>query len=106
MFNRYKAVEEKAFNIRNDNRSMTTRVWINDDFELRKRKKGDTTPWSKLAPEVMSNLPAQDPKRPKIPIDMMDMQTPPTPMWEALECEASSFASVNQFNFLREEECI
>ena len=104
LFKRYKAVEEKAFNIRKENREMATRVWINSDFELRKRKKGDKTPWSQIEPEILLDLPEQDPKKPKTPRDYMDTLTPPTPAWNMQQ--SKSFESLNQFNFLGEEECI
>ena len=106
LFNRYRAVEEKAFQIRSGDRTMATRVWINGDFELRKRKKGDTTPWSLITPEILLNLPPQDPKTPKMYKDFMDYQTPPTPMWENMRSSDKTFESVNNFNLLREEECI
>ena len=106
MFNRYRAVEEKAFQIRRNDRSMATRVWINKDFELRKRKKGDLTPWSHITPEVLLNLPQQDPKTPRTSKDTMDTLTPPTPMWDSQQNSSSQFESINTFNFLGEEECI
>ena len=105
LFNRYRAVEEKAFQIRSNDRSMATRVWINEDFELRKRRKGDLTPWSQIEPETLHNLPQQDPKIPKVLRDTMDTLTPQTPMWEVQQSTNSGFETVNNFNFLEEEEC-
>ena len=106
LFNRHRAVEEKAFQIRSNDRTMATRVWINKDFELRKRKKGDLTPWSRITPEILLNLPQQDPKVPRVAGDTMDSRTPQTPMWGLQPNNGSNFESVNNFNFLMEEECI
>ena len=85
---------------------MATRVWINSDFELRKRKKGDNTPWSQIKPEALLNLPPQDPKTPKMHKDIMDTRTPQTPAWNSQSYTGESFETNNIFNFLSEEECI
>ena len=105
LFNRYKAVEEVAFNFRNKNREMATRVWVSDDFELRVRKKGDTTPWAVIKPEILENLPDQDPKVTKHDSDKMDRRRPKTPReTNNPEVTLTRFNSSNIYNLLGEVE--
>ena len=105
LYNRYKAVEEIAFNIRNKNREMATRVWVSDDFELRARKKGDTTPWAAIKPEILENLPDQDPKVTKHDNDKMDRRRPKTPRDPvAPQITFTRFDSSNIYNLLDEVE--
>ena len=102
LYNRYRAVEEAAFNYRKNDSEITTRIWIQDDFQLRIRKKGNPMPWSHIDPVKLTNLPPQDPKKVHAPSDMMDKRVPPTP-FENLQPINSAF-SFNQFNLLGEEE--
>ena len=103
LFNRYKAVEEVAFKIRSNNRELATRVWVSDDFELRVRKKGDSTPWSAIKPEVLDNLPDQEPKVDKIDNDKMDKRRPLTPrILKNPQVSQTSFESENIYNLLGE----
>ena len=98
LYKRFQAIEEKAFNIRNKNRQKTTRVWIGEDFQLRVRDRGDTTPWTQISPEAVGDLPPQDPKVRKSPIDHMDTRRPFTPSpWLVAP---KSFESSNRFDFL------
>ena len=103
LFNRFKAVEEIAYKIRCNNREMATRIWVNEDFELRVRKKGESTPWSAIKPEHLENLPEQEPKVVKMDNDKMDIRRPITPR----ECQNpqiihTSFESENIYNLLGE----
>ena len=105
LFKRFKAVEEVAFNIRVNNRSMATRIWITNDFELRVRKKGDSTQWSLITPETLPNLPEQDEKSEKFVTDLMDKRRPITPKtFDAPQITFSRFDSENLYNLLGEEE--
>ena len=110
LFERYKAVEEAAFLVRQADRSKATRVWITDDIRLRVRKKGDTTPWSQIEPENLINLPPQAPIKARLDNDkdLMEKQTPPTPMFTPLAGSniksAFCFESNNHFNLLGEVE--
>ena len=104
LFNRYRAVEEAAFIIRDNNRENATRIWVADDFQLRVRKKGDLTPWSLITPEVLINLPEQDPKVVKLITDIKDKRRPITPkICNNPQIVHSSFESENIYNLLGEE---
>ena len=84
---RHKGVENEAFNIRQKSKNpqtgqptVATRIWITNDIELRVRKKGDETPWSKISPNVLNNLPPQAPKRLLGRLDMLERRRPVTPL--------------------------
>ena len=104
LYKRYKAVEEQAFLIRNNDKTQTTRIWIGEDFQLRVRERGSKTPWSHLIPETLSNLPPQDPRKPFMNTGTMDKQTPPTPMSVITVNPTQRFHSNNIFNFVGEVE--
>jgi hypothetical protein len=56
---RYQAIENMAYNIRNKEKMRTDVRIGNEDFILRKREKGSTTPWGMITPE---DLPEDLPK--------------------------------------------
>ena len=63
IFLRHKEVQRRAWAIRNAETPKATKIWITHDFELRTRDKGDLTPWANIKPEVMDNLPEQEPRK-------------------------------------------
>ena len=63
LMNRHQAVKLRAYTLRNESEEpLQTKIWINEDIELRVRKKGDPTPWAKIPKEELLNLPDQTPK--------------------------------------------
>ena len=104
LFERYKAVEEIAFEIRQKNRNQTTRLWIAEDFELRVRERGSSTPWSHIIPEKLPQLPPQAPRKMHIPSDLRDMKRPQTPRSDIDSYPTQSVHSFNIYNNLREVE--
>ena len=104
LFERYKAVEEIAYEIRKKDRNQTTRLWITDDFELRVRERGSYTPWSQIVPEKLPQLPPQAPRKTHIPSDLRDRNTPPTPRLDDDFNPTQSVHSINIYNNLREVE--
>ena len=97
---RYAAVEAAAYKIRFDsNKSMMTRIWIGTDFELRTKKKGDSTNWAAIPPIALLNLPAQAPKTTAKKLDVIEKRTPLTPFPSDTEV-FSAFTTHNRFNLL------
>ena len=77
---RFAAVESKAYKIRHDSKkTLMTRIWIGSDFELRTKKKGDSTNWAAITPLVLHDLPPQAPKPSRRQSDIIDTRTPNTP---------------------------
>ena len=105
LFDRYKAVEECAFKIRQKDNDQTTRIWVGEDFELRVRQRGSKTPWANIIPVKLLNLPAQAPRKPRTEIDLMDKRTPSTPRVGVITRNpSSSIFSYNVFNNIGETE--
>ena len=83
---RHRAVEREAFKIRQNDfntekgtSNVATRIWLTSDIELRVRKKGDPTPWSKIDKVILIDLPAQAPKKTWPKPDMVNRRRPETP---------------------------
>ena len=77
---------------------------MSNNFKLRKRKKGDLTPWPAISPEELLNLSEQEPKVAKLASDMIGKRRPVTPkICEAPQVTFTSFESDNLYNLLREE---
>ena len=104
LFDRYKAVEEIAYEIRKKDRNQTTRLWISDDFELRVRERGSCTPWGHITPELLPQLPPQAPKKEHTTSDIRDKLRPITPRFPSDNNPTQSEHSVNIYNNLRETE--
>ena len=60
---RYLEVEKKAFEIRSEDKQIATKIWINDDVELRTKNKSDSTPWTLVPITILENLPPQAPRK-------------------------------------------
>ena len=77
---RFTAIETMAHKIRHDSKkTIMTRIWIGNDFELRTKKKGDSTNWAAITPLVLNDLPPQAPKSTRHKSDIIDTRTPITP---------------------------
>ena len=73
---------------------------------MRVRNRGDLTPWGQIDPEILSNLPPQAPRKPKVAKDLMSARTPPTPRIIIEDSSNFNFETYNSFNLLGEEEAI
>ena len=96
---RHKGVESEAYKIRQKSLdpktgrpTVATRIWLTDEIELRVRQKGDETPWSKILPNVLTNLPPQAPKRHLAINDMLERRRPNTPQFQHAQEKSAQLA--------------
>ena len=83
---RHKFVEGEAFKIRQNNLNpvtgvpqVSTRIWFTNEIELRVRQKSDSTPWVKILPTTIENLPPLAPKCPWSKFEPVERRRPFTP---------------------------